>query len=393
MSFPKQLIPLFTPKERRWLISLREDLHRYPELSFKEKETQTRLEKALIELNVSDISRVAKTGLVATIKGKHPRSPKIAIRGDIDALPIQETTSLSYASLNKGVMHACGHDAHASWAIGAALLLSKQPSSGDVLIVLQPAEEIAKGAKEVLKSGALDQVKAIYGAHADRRFAIPEVVIHKGAISAASDIFSIELKGKSAHGARPQEGHSPIQGLAALINGFQTIVSRRIAPHDTSVISIGRIHAGNAHNIIPETVTLLGTIRSVNEDVRQSIHKELRHMIKSVSSAYHLEHKTTITKGSPAIINKDPYISFADQAVQDILGKSASIDLPEPNMGAEDFAFYLQEIPGSFLRIGSRLTTEDHIPAHNSNFYVHNHAIFVGASVLAQTARIASQSL
>ena len=393
MSFPKQLTPLFTSKERRWLTSLREDLHRYPELSFKEKKTQVRLEKALRDLGIKDVKKVAKTGLVATIKGRHPRAPKIAIRGDIDALPIQETTNLSYASVNKGVMHACGHDAHASWAIGSALLLSKQPASGDVLIVLQPAEEIAQGAKEVLKSGALDHVKAIYGAHADRGFAIPKVVIHKGPISAASDIISIVLKGKSAHGARPQEGHSPIQGLAALINGFQTIVSRRIAPHDTSVVSIGRIQAGNTHNIIPETVTLLGTIRSVDEQVRESIHKELRHMLKSVSSAYRIEHKITITKGSPAIINKDPYISFADQAVQDILGKSAAINLPEPNMGAEDFAFYLKEIPGGFLRIGSRLPKEEHIPAHNSNFHVHNHAIFVGASVLAQTARIASQSL
>ncbi|HEX4681307.1 MAG TPA: amidohydrolase, partial [Gemmatimonadaceae bacterium] len=222
----------------RTLVSLRRALHEHPELALEEFETADRLERALRGLGIAEIRRIGRTGLVARVAGRSSAAPVVAVRGDIDALPIQEATGLPYASRVPGVMHACGHDVHATWAVGAAALLLRQPASGDVLIVLQPAEETGKGALEILKSGALDQVRAIFGAHVDRRFAVGEVVADEGPLAASADMFEIQLSGSGAHAARPHESRDPIVAAATLITSLQTIVSRRLNPAIAGVVTV-----------------------------------------------------------------------------------------------------------------------------------------------------------
>ncbi|MBC7842956.1 MAG: amidohydrolase, partial [Gemmatimonadaceae bacterium] len=220
----------FTDADVQALLSLRRTLHHFPELSSEEHQTSARLIATLQSLGVAEIERVAGTGIVARIPGQHADVPLIALRGDIDALPITEQTGLSFASSVPGVMHACGHDVHASWTIGAAMSLLREPAEGDVLIVLQPAEEIGAGARAILDSGALDGVAAIFGAHVDRRFVVGEVIAEAGPLAASADSFTITLHGRGAHGARPHEAADPIVAAAAGITALQTLGARRIDP-------------------------------------------------------------------------------------------------------------------------------------------------------------------
>ncbi|HJU88410.1 MAG TPA: M20 family metallopeptidase, partial [Gemmatimonadaceae bacterium] len=263
---------LFSTEARRALLELRHEIHRDPELSFKEERTATRLEAALRAVRPREINRVAGTGVIARIPGRDSGAPVVALRGDIDALPIQEETGLPFSSGNAGVMHACGHDVHATWAVGAAHLLSERPAAGDVLIVLQPAEEIGQGAAAVMASGALDGVAAIFGAHVDRRFPVGTVVAEAGPLAASADNFEIELLGSGAHAARPHEAADPIVGAAALIGALHTIVSRRLDPSRAAVVTVGTINAGSAPNVIPDRAVLTGTLRATDPETRRLLH-------------------------------------------------------------------------------------------------------------------------
>lgn len=383
----------FTADERRALTELRRDLHRHPELSWQERRTQERLERALGAGAIAGIRRVARTGLVAHVPGRDARAPAVALRGDIDALPIAEATGLEYASEVPGVMHACGHDIHASWAVGAALLLARDPAAGEVRVVLQPAEEVGEGAREVLSSGALDGVRAIFGAHVDRRFTVGEVVAQPGPLSASTDTFTITLAGAGAHGARPQEAHDPIVGAAALISAIQTIVSRRLDPALPGVVTVGSVHAGQAANIIPETATLTGTIRATTAESRALLLGELERITLAVAGTHMLRAEVRFTEGTPPVVNHPDAAAWAVEAVRDILGARALVPLGVTNMGGEDFAFYLEKIPGCFLRVGARESGGERIAAHSPRFQAAEEALFVGAAVLAQCARVASAAL
>jgi amidohydrolase len=379
----------FTAADRRLLSDLRRDLHRHPELSWHETRTQERLEQVLRDAGMHDVRRVARTGLVARVQGRDAGAPVVALRGDIDALPITEATGLEYASVNAGVMHACGHDVHAAWAVGAALLLDRSPAAGDVLVVLQPAEEVGEGAREVLQSGALDGVGAIFGAHVDRRFAVGQVVAQEGPLAASTDTFHIVLRGAGAHGARPQESRDPVVGAAQLIVGLQTIVSRRLDPSLPGVVTVGAVHAGRASNVIPETAELTGTIRATTAASRTLLTSELERMAHAVAAAHLLEAEVRVTDGTPPIVNPREGAAWAAQAVRDVLGEGALVPLGTTNMGGEDFAFYLEKMPGCFLRIGAREPGGEFRAAHTPRFHPAEDALFIGAAVLAQCARAA----
>jgi amidohydrolase len=379
--------PGLTAGDRLLLTELRRDLHRHPELSWHETRTQETLERALHDAGVSDVRRVARTGLVARVRGRVAGAPVIALRGDIDALPITEATGLEFASVNDGVMHACGHDVHAAWAVGAALLLARAPAAGDVLVVLQPAEEIGEGAREVLASGALDGVQAIFGAHVDRRFAVGQVVAQQGPLAASVDTFRIVLHGEGAHGARPQEARDPIVGAAALIGALQTIVSRRLDPSLPGVVTVGAVHAGRAAYVIPETAELEGTIRATTAAARTLLVGELERMALAVAATHRLTADVRITEGTPPVVNPPEGAAWAAQAVRAVLGVGALVPLGTTNMGGEDFAFYLEKMPGCFLRIGAREAGGEHHAAHTPRFYPAEDALFIGAAVLAQCAR------
>lgn len=387
---PGAVRSLFTDDEAARLVALRRDLHAHPELSWQETRTQEALERALHAAGISDVRRIARTGLVARIPGRVPGAPVSALRGDIDALPIHEATGLAFASTHDGVMHACGHDVHAAWAVGAAMLLHRRPANGDVLVVLQPAEEVGQGAAEVLACGALNGVRAIFGAHVDRRFSVGQVVAQPGPLAASTDSFTITLTGEGAHGARPHESADPVVGLAALVTALQTIISRRLDPAQPGVVTVGMVNAGSAPNIIPETATLRGTVRATTAGARDLLVCEVDRLTFSVASAYRLHAIVEWGGRTPPVVNSPEGAAWALEAATRVLGADAVVPLGTTNMGGEDFAFYLESLSGCFLRIGAREPGGDVIAAHSPRFFPAEESLFVGAAVLAECARMAS---
>jgi amidohydrolase len=393
LALPQPIEPFFPPPLRERLVALRRELHANPELSFKEEATARRLTAALSDLALVQLDRVAGTGVVARIRGRERGAPVVAVRGDIDALPIEEATGLPFASRNPGVMHACGHDVHASWAVGAAHLLAREPAAGDALIVLQPAEETGGGALAILESGALDGVAAIFGGHVDRRFAVGQVVADPGPLAASADTFEIAVHGQGAHAARPHESADPIVGAGALIVALQTIVARRLNPASAGVVTVGSIHAGSAPNVIPDRATLTGTIRAVDPAVRRLLHEEVRRISEGVAATHRLQAQVSLELGTPPLVNSPDATGWARRAVAAVLGEDALVPLGFLNLAGEDFAHYLERIPGCFLRVGAREPGGDVVPAHAPRFYAAEESLFVGAAVLAETARVASRAL
>ncbi|MBW7932988.1 MAG: amidohydrolase [Gemmatimonadaceae bacterium] len=392
VAVPEVVRSHFTDDEVRRLVALRRDLHAHPEVAWQEHRTQQRLEEALRKIGFTDIQRVADTGLVVRVPGQTPGAPVIALRGDIDALPIHEATGLPFASQNPGVMHACGHDVHASWAVGAAMLLKRHPAAGDVLVVLQPAEEVGAGAARVLESGVLRGVRAIFGAHVDRRFVVGQAVAQEGPLAASSDAFTISLKGAGAHGARPNESADPVVALAALVTALQTIVSRRLDPALPGVVTVGMVQAGSAPNIIPESASLRGTVRATTPESRTLIVGEVARLAASIATAYRCEAAVEWGHGTPPVVNSTDGARWAADAAARVLGNDAVVPLGTTNMGAEDFAYYLEQIPGCFLRIGAREPGGEHTAAHSPRFQPAEESLFIGAAVLAECARTASSA-
>ena len=392
-GLPDKVDALFPAALRDRLVALRRELHANPELSNEEHETAHRLMAALIACGVEDVHPVGATGVLARVPGRNRRAPVVAIRGDIDALPIHEATGLAFASTQPGIMHACGHDVHATWAVAAGALLARNPAEGDVLVLLQPAEEAGDGALQMIRGGALEGVSAIFGAHVDRRFALGEVVADVGPLAASADTFEIELVGRGAHAARPHEGADPIVGAGALVLALQSIVARRLNPATAAVVTIGTLHAGVAPNVIPDRASLSGTIRATDASTRAFIITELQRIAGSTASAYALEAKVHVKEGTPPVVNPSQPVAWARDAVASLLGVDALVPLGITNMAAEDFAHYLEKIPGCFLRIGARESGGLIIPAHSPKFYAAEESIFIGAAVLAATARVASHAL
>ena len=384
---------LVPPSLRDPLTLLRRSIHEEPELAFQEERTAAKLEEALRSFGVRDIRRVAGTGVVARLPGSDRNAPVIAIRGDIDALPIGEETGLSFASRNAGVMHACGHDVHATWAVGAAALLLDRPPRGDTIIVLQPAEEIGRGAAAILESGALDGVDGIFGAHVDRRFEVGVVVADAGPLAASADTFDIVLHGRGAHAARPHEARDPIVAAAALVTAVQTIVSRTLNPAVPGVVTVGQISAGSAPNVIPDRAQLRGTIRAVDAPSRRLMLEELRRLAESVAAAHGMTATVEVPEGTPPVVNPAPITEVARKAVRRVLGEQALSPLGLVNLAGEDFAYYMERIPGCFLRIGAREAGGQMIPAHSPRFVPAEESIFVGAAILAECARVAGDCM
>jgi amidohydrolase len=393
LEAPAEVVSHFLPREIEALLALRRDLHAHPELSWKEERTAEKLERALLAFGALDVRRVAGTGVMGRLLGREPGGPTIAIRGDIDALPIQEETALPFASSVSGVMHACGHDVHATWTVGAGMLLSRMPALGDVLLILQPAEEVGAGARAILESGALDSVGAIFGGHVDRRFEVGQIVADDGPLAASADEFRIELIGQGAHGARPHEAIDPIVGAAALVMALQTVVSRRVDPSDPAVLTVGEIHSGTASNIIPERAMLTGTLRATTPRTRALLRAEVQRLAEAVAAAHRLTAKVVLSQGTPPVVNDPAVAAIARAAAASLVGDGNVVPFGLTNMGGEDFAFYQERVPGCFLRVGAREPGGERTPAHSPRFTVAEGAIFVGAAVLAECARGAAREL
>ncbi|WP_318389438.1 amidohydrolase [Enterobacter sp.] len=343
------------------LIDWRRELHQHPELSLEEFETTRRVRQWLEADGLRLLPYDLPTGVVAEVGAGEKI---IALRADIDALPIAETSGVPFSSLNPGVMHACGHDVHTSVMLGAALLLkqNEQSLAGKVRILFQPAEENFGGAKRLIKAGALEGVSAIFGMHNEPGLAVGEFATRGGAFYANVDRFAIQVNGKGAHAARPHEGNDAILLASQLVNALQSVASRNVNTLDSVVLSVTRIAGGNTWNVLPENVELEGTLRTHKGAVRQQVKNRVNEIAAGLGQAFGAEIAVTWFDGPQALVNDEKWAAFA-RDVADWHGyRTHHADL---HMGGEDFAVYLQHIPGAFVSIGSASQYGLHHPAFN----------------------------
>lgn len=336
------------------LIEFRRDLHMNPELSFKEFRTTQKLKDKLVSLGIEIIDIGLETGVVGLLRGKKD-GPTIALRGDIDALPIQELNDVPYKSKVEGVMHACGHDFHTTSVIGAAIILAgiRDELEGNVMFIFQPAEEINAGAKLMVEKGLLTKVKAdlIFGVHNNPEIAWGKIAIKRGGLMAAVDTIRIKVKGKGGHGAIPHATRDPIIAAAAMLMSLQTIVSRNVSPLESAVISIGTFHSGTANNVISELVEMSGTVRSFDPQVREMLPKRIKEVLENTAKAYMVDVELEYIFDLPAVFNSDELTKLAYDATKEILGEENIVD-PTPSMGGEDFAVFMEKTPGFFFWLG-----------------------------------------
>ncbi|WP_226640294.1 M20 peptidase aminoacylase family protein [Bacillus tropicus] len=362
------------------LISIRRNLHEHPELSYEEFETTKAIKNWLEEKNITIINSNLETGVIAEISGNR-NGPLIAIRADIDALPIQEETNLPYASKIHGKMHACGHDFHTAAIIGAAYLLKEKESSlsGTVRFIFQPAEESSNGACKVIEAGHLHGVQAIFGMHNKPDLPVGTIGIKDGPLMAGVDRFEIEIHGVGTHAAVPDAGVDPIVASSQIVMALQTIVSRNISSSHNAVVSVTNIHSGNTWNVIPEKATLEGTVRTFQTETREKIPALMKRIIQGVSDALGVKTEFRFYAGPPAVHNDTSLTNLSTQVAETM---NLNIISPTPSMAGEDFSFYQQEIPGSFVFMGTSGTHEWHHPA----FTVDERALPISAAYFALLA-------
>ena len=348
----------------RKLIETFQWLHRHPELALKERKTTDYLREVLLDHGVRLLDVKLETGLIAAIgTGK---GPTIALRSDIDALPIQEQTTLPYASESAGIMHACGHDFHAACMLGAALLLKEREDGlpGTVKVIFQPGEEINRGADLIVATGLLNDVRLFLTGHTYPWFPAGTIGIRPGPVMASADRFSVRIRGKGCHAANPDRGIDPIPALGAIISAFQTVVSRRINPFDGAVVSITHVEAGNTWNVTPETAFLEGTVRAMTEAVRDDIHQSLEQMAASTAKAYGCEAEFEYERGPAPVLNDAGVCERAASAAREL---GLKVDVNPPSMIAEDFSAYLRLSPGALFRIGTGGGFDNHHPSFTAD--------------------------
>ena len=328
-----------------------EELHMHPELSYEEYETTERIKRELAAAGIEILQIPLKTGVTAIVRGAKP-GKTYGLRCDIDALPIEEETDLPYKSKTPGKMHACGHDFHTAAVFGAALLLQerKEELQGTVKILFQPAEESSHGAETVLETGVRSDVTAIFGLHTAAYLPVGTLGIRAGSVMAAVDRFELNFTGSGCHGGHPDEGVDTILVAASVIQAFQSIVGRNLNPFHTGVVSVTRINGGNTWNVIPDKVELEGTVRSMEKDDRIFIERRMREIAEHTAAAYGANAELLWYPGPPATVNEKAWSAFAQKVAEE----SGFEVVPQRNStGGEDFAFYLEKIPGCFINVGT----------------------------------------
>ena len=367
------------------MIEIRRTLHQRPELSFRERETARSVATILSEMGLQPRMGVGKTGVVADL-GRG--APMVALRADMDALPIQEENDVPYASQNAGVMHACGHDVHMAALLGAAMLLKQTQFQGKVRLIFQPSEERPdsegkSGAMRMVDDGVMDGVSAVFGMHVDDQSYAGTAGVRPGPVMAAADAFRVVVKGQGGHGAYPHKGVDSILMAAEVVSALNHIVSRRISPLDSGVVSVGSIHGGTAGNIIPDQVELRGTIRSFEPDVRVALAREVERAC-GVARALGGDYELAVNDGYPATANDPELTRLAQRVGQALLGEKFG-DQPV-EMGAEDFSVLAAKAPGCYLRLGSRAEGQPARGIHTSRFDADEQALAVGAALFAELA-------
>ncbi len=372
-------------------VKLRRNFHRHPELAFEEAHTAQAIIAELERLGVNYEYSGTGGAVIGRLRTDCASAPTFALRAEMDALPGAENTDLPFASTFEGKMHACGHDAHMAMVLGAANLLTQSPPECNVLFVFQPAEERGGGSRVVINSGVLTGVNAIFGGHVTHHYQVGEIMVAEGVITAQSDRFRIQVKGRGGHGARPHEATDAVVTTGLLITAIQTLVSREINPVYPSVVTIGTIHAGSAPNVIAEEAVLEGSIRSTLPAVRVHLHEGLKRMARALGELHNANIDITISEGYPPVVNTHHETRVAYQAARTVVGEKGLMAMDHPSMGSEDFSYFLHEIPGCYVRFGARPHEQEYIPLHSPAFDVDEQALKVGAAFFDEVVREATR--
>jgi amidohydrolase len=339
-----------------WLVELRRHFHQFPELAYREEKTAAKIVEVLRKFGVPLRDKVGKTGVVASLSARRP-GPTVAMRADMDALPLDEQNPVPYKSRHPGVMHACGHDGHMAMMLGVVRSLVEngwpERGAGKILFVFQPAEEGGAGARVMIETGVLEgeSIAAIFAGHMHPELTVGQVAFAPDVSNAASDNISISLTGRGGHGAHPQACVDPIVAGAYLITQLQSIVSRSIAPVESAVLTIGSFHAGTARNIIPQEAILEGTLRTLSPTVRERVLQRLQEILKGLETAQQVTARLKVSIGYPLLVNDPGIVRFIKRQALKVLGDGC-VHYGLPRMGSEDFAFFLQKFPGTLIRLG-----------------------------------------
>jgi len=375
------------------LVMLRRWFHQHPELAFKEVGTAERIIAELERLEIPYKYGGVGHAVIGRIAGRDPKRKIIALRAEMDALPGNETTGAAYASIYPGRMHACGHGAHMAILVGAANQMVSDPPPGPVNLVFQPAEESGAGARTAIEDGALENVAAIFAGHVSHEFVTGQIMVRDNSVTAQSDRFVIRIRGKGGHGARPHEAVDAIVISGFLITALQTLVSRETNPFHPAVITIGKVKAGSAPNVIAEEAELHGTVRTSKPEVRQHIIHGMKRMIGAVAELHNAKVEINFTEGYPPVINEPIATEVARVAARQIVGDYNVVGSEFPSMGSEDFSFYLHQVRGAFVRFGARAPDWEPVPLHSPGFDIDEQVLAVGTRFFDRVARLAHDQL
>lgn len=372
------------------LTGWRRELHRRPELGFEEHETAAYLERELTGLGLELRTGVGETGILARIPAERAEGPAVLLRADMDALPIHEVAGREYGSEIPGRMHACGHDGHMAMLLGAATLLNarREALTRDVICCFQPAEEGRGGAERMIDEGALEWIEtgSVYALHLWSQTPVGEVHVRPGPIMAAQDEFEARIVGTGGHGAAPHTARDPIVAAAGIVTALQSIVARDVDPLAAGVVTVGKLHAGEAANVIPEHAELLGTLRAFDEDVRATLRRRIREVVEHGAAAAGCRGEFELHPGYPATVNDPAAAERARRIAADVVGADQVV-VPPPMAASEDFSYFLQQRPGAFMFVGAgneaRGITAMH---HHPSFDIDEAALPIGAELLARIA-------
>lgn len=364
----------------------------HPELSQNEYKTSEYIQKVLKELGVEVRTGYHNTGVVGIVEGDQP-GPVIGLRFDMDALAMDELAEVSYKSKTPGAMHSCGHDAHMAMGLGAAKVFCsmKDEIKGTIKLIFQPAEEDAPGgggAQYMIRDGVLDnpKVDCMLGMHVWPGLELGRVASKPGVMMAASDPFVIKVQGKGVHASMPYMGIDPIVIGSQIVSSLQSIVSRNIDPFDQAVISVGVFRGGTRYNVIPDSVTLEGTVRTFDEETRQTVYKNLNRMVEQVAGAYGGEAVLDYNFSYPPLFNSGDVVSTVQDAVKCILGKESFLTVDRPAPGSEDFAYFSKAVPSAFMFLGTGVAGRENPPLHNPYFDLDESALAYGVKAFVKSA-------
>lgn len=369
------------------LIEIRRHIHSHPELSGQEYQTAAYVAGVLSSVGLHVKEAVGKTGVIGELKGE-ANTRLLAIRTDMDALPITERTQLDFASRQTGIMHACGHDVHTTVGLGTAMVLSQLgvPLPGTVRFLFQPAEEIAQGAGWMVQDAAMENVSAILGVHVFPSIPAGSIGVRYGALTAAADELEVIIMGESGHGARPHEAVDAIWIAAQVITALQQAISRTQNPLRPVVLTIGQISGGRAPNVIADQVRLVGTVRSLHPETSASLPYWIENIVAGVCKTYGTSYELNYRRGVPSVQNDLRLTQLLEESGREAWGSDRVQILPEPSLGAEDFSLFLEHAPGSMFRLGVGHPDRQNYPLHHPQFEVDESAIVIGVVTLAYAA-------